>query len=135
MTSSGLGRLGGSDPLTTVPFSAEASFPFKDQSVRWAPFMMALDDEVPNSPVECLLCAGAMEDCLHLFFACPLAQAVWQAAGVSRLVTTSKEATAENSVAKLSDRLFLRHFGVSGPIKIRSSSRVVPLPFMLFCLT
>ena len=73
MTSSGLGRLRGSDPPTTVPFSAEASFPFKDQSVRWAPFMMALDDEVPNSPVECLLCAGAMEDCLHLFFACPLA--------------------------------------------------------------
>ena len=40
---------------------------------------------VPDSPVECPLCAGAMEDCLHLFFACPLVQAVWQ-------VATSEEA-------------------------------------------
>ena len=32
---------------------------------------------VPNSPDECPLCARAVEDCSHLFFACPLAQAVW----------------------------------------------------------
>ena len=38
------------------------------------------------------LCARAVEDCTHLFFACPLAQEVWQAAGVGRLVGTSEEA-------------------------------------------
>ena len=47
---------------------------------------------VPDSPVECPLCARALEDCPHLFFACPLAQKVWQAAGVGRLVATSEEA-------------------------------------------
>ena len=47
---------------------------------------------VPNSPVECPLCAGAVEDCSHLFFACPLAQAVWQAASVGRLRVSLEEA-------------------------------------------
>ena len=47
---------------------------------------------VQNSPVECPLCAGAVEDCSHLFFACPLAHAVWQAANVSRLAVSSEEA-------------------------------------------
>ena len=47
---------------------------------------------VPNSPVECPLCAGAVEDCSHLFFACPLAQVVWQATNVGRLVVSSEEA-------------------------------------------
>ena len=28
---------------------------------------------VPKAPTECLLCARAVEDCQHLFFACPLA--------------------------------------------------------------
>ena len=46
----------------------------------------------PNSPVECPLCAGAVEDCSHLFFVCPLAQAVWQGANVGRLGVSSEEA-------------------------------------------
>ena len=45
-----------------------------------------------DSPVECLLCARAVEDCQHLFFVCPLTQEVWQAADVGWLVTTSEEA-------------------------------------------
>ena len=47
---------------------------------------------LPDSPVECPLCARAVEDCQHLFFACSLAQEVWRAADVGRLVTTSEEA-------------------------------------------
>ena len=35
---------------------------------------------VPNSPVDCPMCARAMEDCPHLFFTCPFAQEVWLAA-------------------------------------------------------
>ena len=46
----------------------------------------------PDSPLECLLCARVVEDCLHLFFACPLAQEVWQAVDVGRLVATSEDA-------------------------------------------
>ena len=42
--------------------------------------------------MECPMCARAVEDCPHLFFACTLAQEVWQAAGVGRLVATSEEA-------------------------------------------
>ena len=45
-----------------------------------------------NSPVECPLCAGAVEDYSHLFFVCPLAQAVWQAVNVDRLLVSSEEA-------------------------------------------
>ena len=47
---------------------------------------------VPGAPVECPLCARAVEDCQHLFFVCPSAQIVWQATGVGRLVATSEEA-------------------------------------------
>ena len=47
---------------------------------------------VPDSPVECLLCARAVKDCSHSFFICPLAHAVWQAVNVGRLVVTSEEA-------------------------------------------
>ena len=47
---------------------------------------------VPNSPVECPMCTWAVEDCSQLFFACPLAETVWQVAGVNRLVVTSEEA-------------------------------------------
>ena len=32
-----------------------------------------LQRTVPDAPAECPLCAGAMEDCPHLFFVCPLA--------------------------------------------------------------
>ena len=46
---------------------------------------------VPDAPVECPLCARAVEDCQHLFFICPLAQTVWQATGVGRLMATSEE--------------------------------------------
>ena len=38
----------------------------------------------------------------------------------------------DHSVAKLSGRLFLPHYGPSGPIRTRSSSGVVPLPSMPF---
>ena len=41
----------------------------------------------------------------------------------------------DHSVAKLSGRLFLSHYGPSGPIGTRSSSGVVPLPSMLFSTT
>ena len=47
---------------------------------------------VPDALVECPLCVRAEEDCQHLFFACPLAQTVWQTTGVGRLVATSEEA-------------------------------------------
>ena len=46
----------------------------------------------PNSPVKCTLCARAVEDRSHLFFICPLAQAVWQSANVGRLGMSSDEA-------------------------------------------
>ena len=46
---------------------------------------------VSDAPAECLLCARAVEDCQHLFFACPLAQIVWQATGVGHLVMNSDE--------------------------------------------
>ena len=39
-----------------------------------------------------MLPARPVEDCPHLFFACPLAQKVWQAASVGQLVVTSEEA-------------------------------------------
>ena len=47
---------------------------------------------VPDAPVECPLCARAVEDYQHLFFVCPLAQTVWQETGAGRLVATSEEA-------------------------------------------
>ena len=47
---------------------------------------------VPDSPVDCPMCARAMEDCPHLFFTCPFAQEVWLAVNVGRIVTTSEEA-------------------------------------------
>ena len=47
---------------------------------------------VPDAPVECPLCARAVEDCQHLFFVCPLAQTMWQETGAGPLVATSAEA-------------------------------------------
>ena len=47
---------------------------------------------VPDVPAECPLWARVVEDCQHLFFVCPFAQAVWQAAGINRLMVTSEEA-------------------------------------------
>ena len=47
---------------------------------------------VPDALAECPLCVRAVEDCQHLFFACPLVQTVWQATGVGHLVVNSKEA-------------------------------------------
>ena len=41
----------------------------------------------------------------------------------------------EHSVAKLSGRLFLPHYGPSGPKGTRSSSGVIPHPSMLFNMT
>ena len=42
---------------------------------------------------------------------------------------------AEDSVAKLSDKLFLPHFGPFGPIGTRPSLRVVPILLMLISTT
>ena len=47
---------------------------------------------VQDVPAECPLCARAVEDCQHLFFACPLAQTMWQATGVGHLVVNLEEA-------------------------------------------
>ena len=96
-TASGPRGLGGSAPPTEVPFGAEVSSPSQDEGIRLAPATTAPDDEVPaaahclESPIECLQCARVVEDCPHLFFACPLAQAMWQEAGVGRLVVTLQE--------------------------------------------
>ena len=47
---------------------------------------------VPDTLVDCSLCARAVEDYQHLFFVCPLAQiCVCQATGVGRLMATSEE--------------------------------------------
>ena len=97
-TPSGLGGTGGPAHLTSLPFGMEASPPLEDQSFRLAPrtttpITRALQQRVAlNSPVECPLCAGAVEDCSHLFFVYPLAQAVWQAVNVGRIVVSSEKA-------------------------------------------
>ena len=98
LTSSGPGGIGGPAHPTMVPFGAEASPPFEDQSFRLAPCTRRLMTRsvrqrmVPDSPVECPLCKGAVEDCSHLFFVCLLAQVLWQVANVGRLMVTSEEA-------------------------------------------
>ena len=46
-TSSGLGGLGGSAPLSEMLFGAEVSSPSEDQGVRLAPAMMTPNDKVP----------------------------------------------------------------------------------------
>ena len=84
--------------LTTLSFGMEALPPLEDQSFCLAPRTMMPDDEGttatdgPNSPADCPLCAGALEDSSHLFFICPLAQVVWQVANVGRLGVSSEEA-------------------------------------------
>ncbi|XP_078443744.1 uncharacterized protein LOC144713124 [Wolffia australiana] len=45
----------------------------------------------PGNTAECVLCSGAVEDCGHLFFRCPTAQAVWQAAGVGSVDPATEE--------------------------------------------
>ena len=47
---------------------------------------------IPGAIVSFLLCAGEDEDCSHLFFACPMVQEAWRAAGVARLVVSSDKA-------------------------------------------
>ena len=47
---------------------------------------------LPNTSVSCPLCDGGPEDCSHLFFLCPLAQAAWRVAAVVHLSVTSEEA-------------------------------------------
>ena len=46
---------------------------------------------IPDAPTECALCAGAEEDCEHLFVACSFASSVWQRASVARLELSSWE--------------------------------------------
>ena len=45
----------------------------------------------PEASAVCPLCNEAEEDCSHLFFQCPLAQAAWWAAGVGHLDTSLGE--------------------------------------------
>ena len=45
----------------------------------------------PEASAVCPLCNEVEEDCSHLFFKCPLAQAAWRAAGVGHLDTSSDE--------------------------------------------
>ena len=45
----------------------------------------------PEASAVCPLCNEAEEDCSHLFFQCPLAQAARRAAGVGYLDTSSDE--------------------------------------------
>ena len=47
---------------------------------------------VPDVPAGCALCAGAEENCEHLFITCPFASSVWQRANVDRLELSSWEA-------------------------------------------
>ena len=72
----------------------EASYPSEEQDVCLAPVTTTRSMShrmVLDASAACPLCARAVEDCQHLFFVCPFAQAVWQAAGISRLVVTSAE--------------------------------------------
>ena len=46
---------------------------------------------IPDAPVECALCARAVDDCEHLFITCPFASAVWRGASVDRLDLSSWE--------------------------------------------
>ena len=47
---------------------------------------------VLDVPAGCALCAGAEENCEHLFITCPFALSVWQLANVDRLELSSWEA-------------------------------------------
>ena len=46
----------------------------------------------PESTTECALCAGAVEDCEHLFVTCPFASPVWLSARVVQIDISSWEA-------------------------------------------
>ena len=46
----------------------------------------------PESTTECALCAGAVEDCKHLFVTCPFASSVWLSARVAQIDLSSWEA-------------------------------------------
>ena len=46
----------------------------------------------PESTTECALCAGAVEDCEHLFVTCPFASSVWLPARVAQIDISSWEA-------------------------------------------
>ena len=46
----------------------------------------------PEATTECALCAGAVEDCEHLFVTCPLASSVWLSARVAQIDLSSWEA-------------------------------------------
>ena len=43
----------------------------------------------PESTTECALCAGAVEDCEHLFVTCPFASSVWLSARVAQIDLSS----------------------------------------------
>ena len=47
---------------------------------------------IPDAPAGCALCAGAAEDCEHLFVTCSFASSVWRRARVARLELSSWEA-------------------------------------------
>ena len=71
----------------------EVSNPPEDKDVRLVAPTSEADDAIPpakvcpDAPVECPLCAGAAEDCSHLFFHCQFAQMAWRAITKSGLGT------------------------------------------------
>ena len=81
-----------------MPLGVEASPPSEDQGVCLAPTTTASDDEIsavaygPGRSSGMPVMRQGSGGLQHLFFACPLAQTVWQATGVGRLVATSEEA-------------------------------------------
>ena len=44
---------------------------------------------VLEADVGCVMCSGAIKDCTHLFFECPLVQPVWTAAALGGIDVTS----------------------------------------------
>ena len=47
---------------------------------------------VPEADAGCVMCSGAIEDCTHLFFECPLVQPVWTAAALGGIDAMSAAA-------------------------------------------
>ena len=87
----------------------------------------------PEALTICPLCNEAEEDCIYLFFQCPLVQAAWRAASVGHLDTSSDKSfgnlsavvsSAERRIGNVS----LPLYGQCGYIKTRSFSGVDPPP-------
>ena len=76
----------------------EATHSAEDSYIRMAPLTAVAHDpgrapaHVSSQPCALPSLRWGPEDCSHLFFQCPLAQAAWRVAGVARLSVTSEEA-------------------------------------------